>query len=46
MMLQAATSKSARTDIPSPYDRELIELYTPTKCPLDIMARFHLGQWD
>ena len=33
MTLQAATSKSARTDIPSPYDRELIELYTPHKMP-------------
>ena len=33
MTLQAATSKSARTDIPSPYDRELIELYDPHKVP-------------
>ena len=33
MMLQAATSKSACTDIPSPYDRELIELYNPHKMP-------------
>ena len=33
MTLQAATSKSARTDIPSPYDSELIELYTPHKMP-------------
>ena len=33
MTLQAATSKSARTDIPSPYDRELIELYNPHKIP-------------
>ena len=33
MMLQAATSKSACFDIPSPYDRELIELYTPHKMP-------------
>ena len=33
MTLQAATSKSACFDIPSPYDRELIELYTPHKMP-------------
>ena len=33
MMLQAATSKSACIDIPSPYDRELIELYNPHKMP-------------
>ena len=33
MTLQAATSKSACTDIPSPYDRELIELYNPHKMP-------------
>ena len=33
MTLQAATSKSARTDIPSPYDMELMELYTPHKMP-------------
>ena len=38
MTLQAATSKSACIDIPSPYDIELIELYNPTKFPLDIMA--------
>ena len=31
MMLQAATSKNACIDIPSPYDKELIELYTPPK---------------
>ena len=33
MMLQAATSKSACIDIPSPYDMELIELYNPHKIP-------------
>ena len=33
MTLQAATSKSARIDIPSPYDMELIELYNPHKSP-------------
>ena len=33
MTLQAATSKSACIDIPSPYDRELIELYNPHKIP-------------
>ena len=38
MTLQAATSKSACIDIPIPYDIELIELYNPTKFPLDIMA--------
>lgn len=31
--LQAATSKSACVDIPSPYDMELIELYNPHKIP-------------
>ena len=31
MTLQAATSKSACIDIPSPYDMELIELYNPHK---------------
>ena len=31
MMLQAATSKSACIDIPSPYDMELIELYNTHK---------------
>ena len=33
MMLQAATSKSARIDIPSPYDMELIELYNLHEIP-------------
>ena len=33
MTLQAATSKSACIDIPSPYDMELIELYNPHKIP-------------
>ena len=33
MTLQAATSKSACIDIPSPYDTELIELYNPHKIP-------------
>ena len=33
MTLQAATSKSACIDIPSPYDMELIELYNPRKIP-------------
>ena len=33
MTLQAATSKSACIDIPSPYDMELIELYKPHKIP-------------
>ena len=33
MMLQAATSKSACIDIPSPYDMKLIELYNPHKIP-------------
>ena len=33
MTLQAATSKSACVDIPSPYDMELIELYNPHKIP-------------
>ena len=33
MTLQAATSKSACIDIPSPYDMELIELYNPYKIP-------------
>ena len=33
MTLQAATSKSAYIDIPSPYDMELIELYNPYKIP-------------
>ena len=33
MTLQAATSKSACIDIPSPYDMELIELYNPQKIP-------------
>ena len=33
MTLQAATSKSACIDIPSPYDMELIELYSPHKIP-------------
>ena len=33
MMLQAATSKSACIDIPSPYDMELIELYNTHKIP-------------
>ena len=33
MTLQAATSKSACIDIPSPYDMELIELYNPPKIP-------------
>ena len=33
MTLQAATSKSACIDIPSPYGMELIELYTPHKIP-------------
>ena len=33
MTLQAATSKSACTDIPSPYEMELIELYNPHKIP-------------
>ena len=33
MTLQAATSKSACTDAPSPYDMELIELYNPHKIP-------------
>ena len=33
MMLQAATSKSACIDIPSPYDMELIELYNTHKMP-------------
>ena len=32
-MLQAATSKSACIDIPSPYGMELIELYNPHKIP-------------
>ena len=31
MTLQAATSKSACIDIPSPYDMEWIELYNPHK---------------
>ena len=34
-MLQAATSKSACIDIPSPYDMELIELYNPHKIPTE-----------
>jgi len=33
IMLQAATSKSACIDIPSPYDMELIELYNPHQIP-------------
>ena len=33
MTLQAATSKSACIDVPSPYDMELIELYNPHKIP-------------
>ena len=33
MTLQAATSKSACIDIPSPYYMELIELYNPHKIP-------------
>ena len=33
MTLQAATSKSACIDGPSPYDMELIELYNPHKIP-------------
>ena len=33
MTLQAATSKSACIDIPSPYDMELVELYNPHKIP-------------
>ena len=33
MTLQAATSKSACIDIPSPYDMELKELYNPHKIP-------------
>ena len=33
MTLQAATSKSACIDIPSPYDMELIDLYNPHKIP-------------
>ena len=33
MTLQAATSKSACINIPSPYDMELIELYNPHKIP-------------
>ena len=33
MTLQAATSKSACIDIPSPYDMELIELYSLHKIP-------------
>ena len=33
MTLQAATSKSACIDIPSPYDMELIKLYNPHKIP-------------
>ena len=33
MTLQAATSKSACIDIPSPYDMELIELYNTHKIP-------------
>ena len=33
MMLQAATSKSASIDIPSPYDMELIELYNLHEIP-------------
>jgi len=35
MTLQAATSKSACIDIPSPYDMELIELYNPHKIPTE-----------
>ena len=33
MTLQAATSKSACIDVPSPYDMELIELYNSHKIP-------------
>ena len=33
MTLQAATSKSACIDTPSPYDMDLIELYNPHKIP-------------
>ena len=33
MTLQAATSKSACIDMPSPYDMELIELCNPHKIP-------------
>ena len=33
MTLQAATSESAYSDIPSPYDMELTELYNPHKIP-------------
>ena len=33
MTLQAATSKSACINIPSPYDMELIKLYNPHKIP-------------
>ena len=33
MTLQAAITKSACIDIPSPYDMELIELYNPQKIP-------------
>jgi len=33
MTIQAATSKSACIDVPSPYDMELIDLYNPHKIP-------------
>ena len=46
MTLQAATSKSACIDIPSPYDMELIELHNPHKIPTGIMVRSHLEQLD
>ena len=46
MMLQAATSKSACIDTPSPYDMDLIELYNPHKIPTGIMVRSHLEQLD